>query len=70
MTTPPCEQTSRASCAWRGFPRSLCVGGRVLAAADTLQPGCLLLDITLPGASGLQLQAELNRRRVSFRSSS
>jgi len=37
-----------------------------LAGADTLQPGCLLLDITLPGASGLQLQAELNRRRVKL----
>jgi FixJ family two-component response regulator len=37
-----------------------------LAMADTLQPGCLLLDITLPGASGLQLQAELNRRRVKL----
>src|SRR5512135_1255081 len=37
-----------------------------LAAADTLQPGCLLLDLTLPGVSGLQLQAELNRRRVEL----
>jgi FixJ family two-component response regulator len=37
-----------------------------LAAADTLQHGCLLLDITLPGTSGLQLQAELNRRRVKI----
>ncbi len=33
-----------------------------LAVVDTLQPGCLLLDLTLPGQSGLQLQAELNRR--------
>ena len=37
-----------------------------LAAAGTLQPGCLLLDITLPGVSGLQLQAELNRRPVKL----
>jgi len=37
-----------------------------LAAADKLQPGCLLLDITLPGRSGLQLQAELNRRHVNL----
>jgi FixJ family two-component response regulator len=37
-----------------------------LAAADTLQPGCLLLDITLPGVSGLQLKAELNRGRVKL----
>ena len=37
-----------------------------LAVAGTLQPGCLLLDITLPGVSGLQLQAELNRRPVKL----
>ena len=37
-----------------------------LAAAETLQPGCLLLDVTLPGVSGLQLQAELNRRPVKL----
>ncbi|HRZ37209.1 MAG TPA: response regulator [Candidatus Paceibacterota bacterium] len=37
-----------------------------LAAIDTLEPGCLLLDITLSGQSGLQLQAELNRRQVNL----
>ena len=37
-----------------------------LAAADTLEPGCLLLDITLPGQSGFQLQSELNRRHVNL----
>jgi FixJ family two-component response regulator len=37
-----------------------------LAAADTLETGCLLLDITLPGRSGLQLQAELNRRHLNL----
>lgn len=35
-----------------------------LAAADSLEPGCLLLDITLPGQSGHLLQAELTRRRL------
>ena len=37
-----------------------------LAAADTLELGCLLLDITLPGASGHQLQAELKRRQINL----
>jgi FixJ family two-component response regulator len=37
-----------------------------LASADTRDPGCLLLDITLPGLSGLQLQAELNTRNPSL----
>lgn len=35
-----------------------------LAAADSLEPGCLLLDMTLPGQSGHQLQAELSRRHL------
>ncbi len=37
-----------------------------LTATDTLESGCLLLDITLPGQTGLQLQAELNRRKVNL----
>lgn len=33
-----------------------------LAAWDADQPGCLVLDVRMPGMSGIELQAELNQR--------
>lgn len=36
--------------------------GEFLAAYTPAQPGCLILDIRMPGMSGLELQQELNRR--------
>ena len=48
--------------AGRGFAD----GEEFLDALPDLGPGCLLLDMRLPGRSGLEVQAELARLGVSF----
>src|SRR6202008_5072407 len=42
----------------REFPSA----DKFLEQYDPRQPGCLVLDIFMPGMSGLELQDELNRR--------
>src|SRR5260370_3626195 len=37
-----------------------------LASEDLSQTRCLILDIAMPGMSGLELQRELERRRVQI----
>jgi two-component system response regulator FixJ len=38
----------------------------VLSHLDQLRPGCLVVDIRMPGMDGLELQAELTRRQCSL----
>ena len=40
-------------------------GEEFLAAPRPKQPGCLVLDVNLPGVSGLDLQQELSKIRSS-----
>lgn len=42
-------------------------GDAFLAVADTLEPGCLLLDLHMPGASGIDVLAALAGHEAKFR---
>jgi two-component system response regulator FixJ len=46
--------------------RSYATAADFLADHDPAQPGCLVLDVRMPGMSGLDLQAELARRGVEL----
>ncbi|MBS1213915.1 MAG: Two-component response regulator, LuxR/FixJ family, partial [Proteobacteria bacterium] len=39
-------------------------GEKFMAACKPDRPGCLLLDLSMPGMDGLAVQAELRRRRI------
>lgn len=46
--------------------RSFASAEEFLHAVDTLSPGCILLDVCMPGLSGLELQRVLRERRVEM----
>ena len=41
-------------------------GDALMKAASSLDPGCILLDIRMPGMDGLQVQEALNERGVAL----
>lgn len=48
-----------------GIPaRSFASAHDLLAALESARPGCLVLDVRLPGMSGLELQRRLEERRL------
>jgi FixJ family two-component response regulator len=50
-----------------GMPcRDFASAEQFLAEMDPQQAGCVLLDITMPGLTGLQLQAELKKRKINL----
>lgn len=54
-------------CAHRSLDcRGFADGDEFLRALDELQPGCVLLDMRLPGLNGLQVQAQMAKRGRSL----
>lgn len=54
-------------CGDRDMPsRAFATGEDFLDALDSLEPGCVLLDMRLPRRSGLQVQTEMKSRGRSF----
>lgn len=50
-----------------GLPVTACADGpELLAACEPEQPGCIVLDLDLPGMNGLQIQAELQARSIGL----
>src|ERR1700752_1616032 len=58
MTTNLCASPSRACYAVRAYASA----GDFLVAEPDDRPGCMLLDLEMPGPSGLELQRALRRR--------
>jgi len=53
------EGLARLICSAGLTPRTFVSGEEFLAAARSKRPGCLILDVNLPGLNGLDLQQEL-----------
>ena len=65
------DPAMRASLRWLiesvGFQVRTCASAQeFLRTYDGQQPGCLVLDVRMPGMSGVELQDELHRRRVDL----
>jgi two-component system response regulator FixJ len=65
------DQATRKSLRWLvetlGVPvQTFHSGASFLDSYDPLQPGCLILDVMMGGMSGLDLQKELNERKIEI----